>query len=364
MRRSWVEINLTQLVRNLEVYSSNLKNVREIMAVVKANAYGHGDIAVAKVLQEHGIHHFAVSNLEEAIHLRENGIEGQILILGYTPIEEAEKLVRYDITQALVDTDYALRLAATALPIKAQFALDTGMNRIGLDAEKPDECEKVIREYARHFTLTGFFTHLCVADTDTAECKSFTSRQIALFTEIVHRVGDLHLPFMHCLNSAGGLWHDCPESALVRLGIILYGLKPDYLNTLPKGLKPVLTWKTVVSMVKSLQAGESVGYGRTFVADHEMRIATLPTGYADGYNRQLSNKGFVIIHGRKAPIVGRVCMDQMTVDVTEIPEVQPDDEVILLNDSTYTADDMAQSIGTIGYEVVCNISSRVTRVYR
>ena len=363
VRRCWAEVDLQVLRDNLRIYMQHLKFSHEIMAVVKANAYGHGDVQVSKTLQDAGIQHFAVSNLEEAIHLREAGIVGQILILGYTPCDQAERLLKYDIMQAIVDEAYAVELRKRGLRVKVQAALDTGMNRIGLDAEHSGECEREIRQYAKDFELTGLFTHLCVADTDTESCRAFTNRQEKLFMTVAERVADLKLPFVHCLNSAGGLWHDCPMSALVRLGIILYGLKPDYANSLPSGIKPVLEWKTVVSMLKKVHAGETIGYGRSFRVEKDMTVATLPTGYADGYNRLLSNKGRVFIHGHAAPIVGRVCMDQMLVDVTDIPNVTFGDEVVLLNRDTYTADDMAEELGTIGYEIVCDISSRVTRVY-
>ena len=363
VKRCWVEVDLGVLVGNLKAYGKSLQSPHEIMAVVKANAYGHGDVEVSKTLQQNGIHHFAVSNIEEAIRLREAGITGQILILGYTPCDQAKRLVEYDITQAIVDEQYATELRKCGHRVKVQAALDTGMNRIGLDAENPDECERAIRRYANDFELTGLFTHLCVADTDTESCRAFTKRQEELFIAVAERVADLKLPFVHCLNSAGGLWHDCTASSLVRLGIILYGLKPDYANRLPQGIKPVLEWKTVVSMVKNVHAGETIGYGRSFRVEKDMTVATLPTGYADGYNRLLSNKGRVFIHGHAAPIVGRVCMDQMLVDITDIPNVKLGDEVVLLNRDTYTADDMAEELGTIGYEIVCDISARVTRVY-
>ena len=363
VKRCWVEINLQTLVNNLKAYQNCLQSPHEIMAVVKANAYGHGDVEVSKALQQAGIHHFAVSNIEEAIRLREAGITGQILILGYTPCDQAERLFKYDITQAIVDEAYAAELRKSGLRVKVQAALDTGMNRIGLDAEHPEECERAIRQYAKDFELTGLFTHLCVADTDTESCRAFTKRQEELFTAVAERVTDLKLPYVHCLNSAGGLWHDCATSRLVRLGIILYGLKPDYTNSLPSGIKPALEWKTVVSMVKTVHAGETIGYGRSYRVEKDMTVATLPTGYADGYNRLLSNRGRVFIHGHAAPIVGRVCMDQMLVDVTDIPDVKLGDEVVLLNGTTYTADDMAEELGTIGYEIVCDISARVTRVY-
>ncbi len=362
IRRSWVEVNLDILAENLRIYRQSMQGDHPIMAVVKANAYGHGDLAVAGRLQSEGVRDFAVSNLAEAIRLRQGGIAGQILILGYTPVELAKDLLEYDITQAILDEDYAAALAATGVKTKAQFAIDTGMNRIGLDALEPGDCERTIRKYSGAFALTGLFTHLCVADTDDTDCRVFTALQQALVRAGAERVGDLHLPFVHCLNSAGGLWHGQADG-LVRLGIILYGLKPDYANDLPAGIRPALEWKTVVSMVKTVHPGETVGYGRTYRADADRVIATLPTGYADGYNRLLSNCGQVLINGQSAPIIGRVCMDQMMVDVTGIDGVRPGDEVTLLNHDTYTADDMAETIGTIGYEIVCDISARVERVY-
>lgn len=364
MKRSWTEINLNTIVRNIKLYQENLPERCKIMAVVKADAYGHGAVEVSRALQESGITDFAVSNVLEAIELREAGIKGQILILGYTPIEDLELLSQYDITQAIISSDYADDLIASNLSIKCQYAIDTGMNRIGLDADKIKECEHEIRRVAGKLQLTGLFTHLCVADTPSED--GFTSLQQEKFKRVVESVKDLHLPYIHSLNSAGGLWHQDGFSNLNRLGIIMYGLKPDYLNSLPAGIEPAMEWKTVVSMVKTVHPGETIGYGRTYKAQKEMRIATIPTGYADGYNRALSNKGYVLIKGKKAPIVGRVCMDQFMVDVTDIPDVKPYDEVVLIGksgDEMLTADDMAQMLGTIGYEVVCDVGKRVQRVY-
>ena len=362
--RSWVEIDLGAILRNLDVYSASLPPHMQVMAVVKADAYGHGDQAVAKRLFDHGVRHFAVSNIDEAIHIRSAGVEGQILILGYTPVGRAEELVRYDITQALLSEEYAEHLSAAGFQGKCQFALDTGMRRIGLNADDPAACERVIRKYAEKLQLDGLFTHLCVADTPRQQ--AFTEKQIALFEEIAGRVADLHLPYCHCMNSAGGLWHHSEVSCFARLGIILYGLKPDYVNTLPAGIEPALTWKTVVSMVKDVKPGDTIGYGRSFTVQRPMTVATVPTGYADGYSRLLSGKGWALINGRKAPIVGRVCMDQMMLDVTDIPGVHMGSQAVLIGKSgneTITADDLAHVYGTIGYEVVCGISKRVDRIY-
>ncbi len=363
-KRCWTEIDLEQLKLNYEIYRTSIPKFIDIMAVVKADAYGHGDQVVGKFLSDNGVHNFAVSNVDEAIQIRKAGAKGQILILGYTPIDRARDLITYDITQALISEEYAEKIDATNLSIKSQFAIDTGMHRIGLNADDPDCCERIIRNYADKLILNGLFTHLCVAD--TTEQNEFTEKQIALFEKIVSRVGDLQLPYCHCMNSAGGLWHHSNVSCFARLGIILYGLKPDYHNILPDGIKPVLSWKSVISMVKEVKPGDTIGYGRSFTVENFMKIATIPTGYADGYPRLLSNRGWVLINGHKAPVIGRVCMDQMMVDVTGIPDVEFETEVVIIGksgDEVITADDLANLIGTIGYEIICGISKRVAREY-
>lgn len=363
-RRSWIEVDLNTLITNLRIYQSLLTDNQEIMAVVKADAYGHGDKIVARCLSAHGITNFAVSNIDEAIHIREAGVNGNILILGYTPMDRLDDLVNYDITQTLLSEEYAKMVVERKVPIKCQFAIDTGMRRIGLNTDDLDKCEYIIRKYSDKLMLNGVFTHLCVADTSSQD--DFTRNQINLFDTICKRLSDLRLPYCHCMNSAGGLWHRSEFSAFARLGIILYGLKPDYMNNLPDGFKPVLSWKSVVSMIKDVKVGDTIGYGRTFIVNKPMKIATIPTGYADGYSRLLSNKGVVLVNGKKAPIVGRICMDQLMADVTEIPNVRMGTEVVLIGRSGYeciTADDIAHQIGTIGYEIVCGINKRVDRIY-
>lgn len=357
IRRSWVEIDLEQIKLNYNIYKKSTS--KNIMAVVKADAYGHGAVKVAKLLQEEGVQNFAVSNVKEALELRENGINGIVLILGYTPIENLDLVKKYDITQALLSEDYVEDIINSGIRVRCHYAIDTGMNRIGIDANDVKNCVKVINRAAEHLNLNGLFTHLCVADTPSQD--EFTNSQIKKFHNVVKAVENLRLDENHCLNSAGGLWHDT-DSAFARLGIVLYGLKPDYDNLLPDGIKPAMKWKSVVSMIKIVEPGETIGYGRAYSVDKEMRIATIPTGYADGYNRRLSNKGFVIIRGQKAPIVGRVCMDQFMVDVTDIADVKNYDEVLLMCDE-FNADDMANILGTIGYEVICDIGKRVERVY-
>lgn len=371
-KRSWVEINLKSLRNNYRCYKRSILRQSEIMAVIKADAYGHGDIKVAQILSEEGVKLFAVSNIDEAVGLRNAGIEGEILLLGYTSVLFADVIKKYDLTQAIVSKEYANALASTGLYLKCQFAIDTGMNRIGLNGDNPTECECIIRKFYKCLNLTGIFTHLCVADTDNDSNRAFTLNQIYKFNDIANRINDLNLPYIHCCNSAGGLYYlnnkDLFDKigGIVRLGIVLYGLKPDESNVLPDGIEPVLEWKSQISMVKDVFPGETIGYGRTYTIDKISRIATITTGYADGFSRRLSNKGFVLINGYKAPIVGRVCMDQTLVDVTGIPNVEMGDRVTLIGKSgetIYTADDMARDLDTIGYEILCNISKRVQRFY-
>ena len=366
LKRSWIEIDLEQIKNNVEVYKKSLSFNGKIIAIVKANAYGHGAVAVSKELQKIGVDFFAVSNLDEAIELRLAGIKGEIIILGYTPTNCYKELIKYDLIQTLISEEYADKLWDVAKShIKVHFAIDTGMNRIGLKANDKATCINVIRKNSKRFNLLGIFTHLCVADSNSIENKEFTRLQIEKFERIADSLSDLNLKHVHCLNSAGGLYSHAKYNQFVRLGIVMYGLKPDYENILPNGIEPALTWKSVVSMVKTIDIGETVGYGRSFKATKKTVVATIPTGYADGYSRDLSNKGYVLINGKKAPVIGRVCMDQITVDVTNIDKVELGSEVVLLGKSgneQITADDMANLIGTIGYEIICNITQRVGQI--
>lgn len=371
-KRSWLEVNLRQIEQNLDLYKKALKKDVQIMAVIKADAYGHGDTMIARALSAKDVSLFAVSNIDEAVGLRNAGITGEILILGYSSPIYANTLHFLNLTQAIVSEAYAEELSKTGYELKCQFAIDTGMNRIGIPSKDAKQAGRIIRQYARSLHVNGIFTHLCVADSDNQEDIEYTRKQIGLFKAVVDDIKDLNLPYNHCYNSAGGLYHlenddfNSQIGNIVRLGIVLYGLKPDSSDILPKGIKPAMTWKSVISLVKDLDEGEAISYGRTFITKRKSRIATVTTGYADGFSRHLSNKGFVMINGHKAPIVGRVCMDQTLVDVTDIPDVKMGDVVVLMGSdgvNTYNADDMAKDLGTIGYEVICNISKRVQRFY-
>lgn len=371
-KRSWVEVNLGQIERNYKLYKESLPLDVEIMAVIKADAYGHGDAKIATLLSSLGVNIFAVSNIDEAVGLRNAGIRGDILILGYSSPIYARTLHYFDLTQAIVSEEYAFELAKTGYEIKCQFAIDTGMNRIGISSGNAEEAASIVRGFSSILHVTGVFTHLCVADGESEEDNSFTSEQLHRFKAVVDRISDLNLPYVHCYNSAGGLYHLKDDEfnnkigKIVRLGIALYGLKPDRNNVLPDGIKPAMTWKSVVSRVQQLPVGATVSYGRTFTTNRPSIIATVTTGYADGFSRRLSNHGFVMINGYKAPIVGRICMDQTMVDVTDLPEVKMGDVVVLMGECgklIYTADDMAKDLDTIGYEIICGISKRVQRFY-
>lgn len=367
-KRSWVEIDLNRLVLNYRSIVSKLEAGQQVMAVIKADAYGHGDVPAALALQAAGCGFFAVATLPEAVHLRNAGVHGELLVLGYTPAEYAGELVRYDITQALLNEEYASHLAAQGQPVKCHFALDTGMTRIGLDGSDAAACERVIRSVheAGILRVAGVFTHLSSADMDDEASAEYTRAQMDRFRAVATRLEDLHLPYVHCLNSAGALRHNDGLGNIVRAGIILYGIEPDDSDPAQDGLLPVLSWKSVIAEIRNVREGTPVSYGRTFTAPKPMTLAVIPTGYADGYNRLLSNRGHVLIRGKRAPVVGRICMDQMMVDISGIPEAKVEDTVTLLGTDgglSVTASDLARLSGTIGYETVCAISNRVPRSY-
>ncbi len=372
LKRAWTEIHLDRIKANIENYRKFLKPETELLCVVKANCYGNGDDAVVPYLEnELGINWFAVSNIEEAKHLRDIGISGEILILGYTPPEYAKELIDYDIIQALTDESHAEELSKCSpvgKRVRAHCALDTGMTRIGVcESTIEKSCDTIERiSKLRGIQLEGIFTHFASADSDDEDDINYTKKQAEQITyaakELKKRLVVLNQ--IHFLNSAGGVYHSNGESTLARLGIIMYGLKPNSALDVPFKLEPSLDFKACVSMVKEVDSGVFVSYGRTYTTSKHTKIATIPVGYADGYPRFLSNKGEVLIHGKRAKIIGRVCMDQLMCDVTGI-DVKVNDTVTLIGtdgNETITADDIADIGSTIGYEVICNISKRVPRV--
>ena len=369
LHRTWAEIDISALRHNFEIIKHNAGNSK-IMAVVKADAYGHGVCDIAPVLQQEGADAFAVSNIEEALQLRSIGIVKPVLILGYTPPEAAKELAENNISQCVYSLEYAENLSRFATEnsanVKIHIKLDTGMSRLGFDCRNENLsglAEAVASAKLPGLSFEGIFTHFAAADRTEDEEDGFTKEQFDRFSSAVEyfKENGLKPEFCHCCNSAAMMLDGDKRLDFCRPGIILYGLLPSPKLEFAEKLIPVMTLKSVVSMVKEISAGDTVSYGRTFKADRTMRIATVSAGYADGYPRLLSNKGYVVIKGKKAPLIGRVCMDQMLIDVTEIDNVKMGDEVILFG-KELSVDELATVCGTINYEIVCDVSKRVPRI--
>ncbi len=362
-KRVCAYIHTGAIKHNFQEIKKQIPYGTQIMPVIKADAYGHGALTFANILKDDA-DCFAVATVDEAVELRTNGIETPILVLGHTFRQEMEEAVRYDIILTVTSYDDAVWLSeiAQALdkPATVHIKVDTGMSRIGF---KPtEESRKIIRKIdsLKNITVDGVFTHFATADEAD---KNFTKIQAERFFEFTK---DLSAEYIfHAGNSAAIMQHKSASFDMMRPGIILYGLHPsDEVDKSVLDLKPVMELISHIAFVKTIQKGDAVSYGRTFVADKEMKIATIPVGYADGYPRLLSNKGRIIINGKYAPIVGRICMDQFMVDVTDIDNVNTGDKVILIGGDgniSVTADEIADLAGTINYEVVCGISKRVPR---
>lgn len=367
VRRTWAEIDIAALKSNFE-YIKKCAGNSEIMAVVKTDAYGHSTDITVPVLDKAGASHFAVSNIDEAVQLREIGIHKPILILGYTPVSEAETLAQNDITQAVFSLDYAKMLSENAQKcgksVKIYIKLDTGMGRIGFDCrdESLPEIEDAIKaSRLPNLETVGVFMHFAVSDRDISSEDGFTDRQYSLFCTAKKRLSDAGINVVSaCCNSAAILNDKKKNTGICRPGIILYGLSPDNNTARYPELIPVMTLKTVVSHIKTLKCGETVSYGRTFKADRDMKVATLTAGYGDGYPRLLSNKGYVFINGKKAPIIGRVCMDQMIINADGL-DIKIGDEAELFGKNV-SVSELAGMIGTINYELVCDVNKRVPRI--
>lgn len=369
LHRTWVEIDINAILNNLSVIKSICN--KKVYAVVKADAYGHGAVEVSRALEKNGADGFAVSNIVEAEELRQAGIKSPILILGYTPTELACRLAEGDITQCVFSKEYAVSLDNQArksgVKINVHIKLDTGMGRIGFDCRTKEllginSAIEVLR--LSNLNAEGVFTHFAVADGISNEDKDFTNEQYLRFKKAIALLEKTGHKFKvcHCGNSAATLSMEMENMDAIRAGIILYGLTPDPAFTLPKEFKPAMSMYSVVSSVKTVDAGQTVSYGRTYKTNMQRKIATVTAGYADGVPRLLSNNGFVLINGKCAPIVGRVCMDQFCVDVTEIENVNEGDTVTIFG-KDLPVEDVAREAQTINYEIICGISKRVPIVY-
>lgn len=370
-RPTWAEIDLDIISHNLMQFRKRIPEPVKLMAVVKANGYGHGAVMIAREALESGAEYLGVATLDEGVELRRAGIKAPILILGYTPLEAAEAVVKWGLTQTVFSIAMLEGLDQAArrhnMKVKVHLKIDTGMGRIGLRTN--DQIFEFINELSccPNVELEGLFTHHACADESD---KSFANLQQTRLQEVLMILAEegLEIPLIHAGNSAVAIDHPSWAYNIVRIGISLYGFYPSpEVDHTVVDLKPALTLKSRIAMVKEVEAGCPISYGGTYQAKTKEKIATVPIGYGDGYSRLLSNRARALVKGREVPIVGRVCMDQIMLNVTDIPEaIEVGDEVVLYgqqNGGNISIDRVAAWMKTINYEVVCMISRRVPRVY-
>ncbi len=368
-KRCWAEISIDNLLNNLNLIKSTCHT--DVMCVVKANAYGHGDLTVVDELQKAGVKHFAVATIDEAVRLRQNGCFGEILVLGGYLDDCIDLALQYDISLALYDTELAKKISKFAInskkTAKVHIKLNTGMSRIGFDVTDNVSFNNTIESLKsisqlEGLELCGAFTHYAVSDEQDGQ--EFTAHQYENLMRVKKTLTDLNIiiPQWHASNS-GAIVNGKNNLDMVRAGIVLYGMY-DYYGA-SAGYKPVLSLKTVITQIRTVDKGTSVSYGRTYTCCSHEKHAILSIGYADGLPRLVSNKGSVIINGKKADIVGRVCMDQIIVDVTDINCAVGDVAIVIgeQNGVKISAGEIATLADTINYEIVCNIAPRIPRVY-
>ena len=371
LRPAWVEINLNNLDFNIKNIKTKIGD-REMIGVIKADAYGHGSVKVAEVLRANGCKIFAIATIQEAITLREAGAKEKIILLGLAPDMYADTVVQYDITPVVCDSSNAAAINAAAKAadktVHGLIAVDTGMGRIGYLADEAEAAAEDIKKIQalENFKIKGLFSHMSTAD---ALDKTFSRQQEEKFNKFysVLTSAGINIPMKTLANSASVMEIPSVYFDACRPGIILYGCYPsDEVDKNELAIKPVMSVKANIVHLKDVPEGFSVGYGRKFISTRPSKIATLALGYADGYPRPYSQYAKVIVNGHIAPIAGNICMDQCMVDVTDVPDVKVGDEVIIMGtDGTHTilADDIARATGTINYEIVCAFGQRLPKVY-
>lgn len=362
--RAYIELNLANLTHNVSVLKAALPANAELMGVVKREAYGHGSYAVATHLEKTGVKAFAVATIDEGIALRRYGIRGEILILGFTDVRRAKELKTYRLTQTLIDFPYAEKLNRQKIPVSVHIAIDSGMHRLGLDTDDLEGVQKLFQ--MKHLHIQGIFTHLCCADSRKPEDISFTRKQIRSFYGLISHMetAGLPIPKIHLQSSYGLLNYPDLPCDYVRAGISLYGVfsSPDDRTLLQPKLRPVLALKAKVVLIREISRGETVGYGRTFRAERNSRIAILPIGYGDGLPRNLSGKAMVRISTHLLPVIGRICMDQLAIDLTGADDVSVGDTAILIDNaenSPLLAPNVAALSGSISNELLCRLGARL-----
>ena len=366
--RAWIELNAAALRHNIAVLRRQLSSGEELMAVVKANAYGHGDLEIARLCAAEGVNAFAVATPEEGVRLRRGGVKGEILVLGWAGPDSVRLLSRYRLTQTVVSLEHARALDQVGRRLKVHIKLDTGMHRLGISWNSLDDLEEVFS--CQNLRVTGLYTHLSHSDSPQSEDIACTQEQISRFykgTEALqaagYRTGALHIQSSYGLLNYGEL-----PCRWARAGIVLYGVlsrSGDRPRVLPE-LRPVLSLHAKVAEVRTLAIGETAGYGGAFAARRPSRLAVLTIGYADGLPRALScGKGRVLLHGQSAPIAGLICMDQLLADVTDIPGVEAGDTATLIGadgEERIPAGELAAACGTITNEILSRLGPRLDRI--
>jgi alanine racemase len=365
-RPTWIRVDMEAIAYNVRRIKELIGPDVALMAVVKANAYGHGAVPVSTTALNNGAEYLGVASMNEAIELREAGIDAPILVLGYTPAWAARQVIRYDLTIALYDIEIARAFDRAAremnATVNAHVKIDTGMARLGLLPGDITGFFRAVRNF-KSIMVEGIFTHFSVADED----PDYTQWQIENFEKIVDPLlaAGYRFKYVHAANSAGAIHIPNSRFNMVRTGIAMHGLNPGPLSPVPADFRPALEWKTTIAQVKRLPPGSYIGYGNTYRTQGTQTIAIIPVGYADGFRRAPKRWQKVLVKGEFAPLVGRVSMDQAAIDVTEIEGVQIGDEVVLIGKQggrQLTADDVADYLDTINYEVVSTILARVPRV--
>lgn len=375
LKRTWADISLDALEHNYNVIRQRVAPGCRFMGIIKADAYGHGAVPVGHALSEFGAEYLAVSNLEEAVQLRRGKISKPLLILGYTPAIYAQDLVQMNIAQEVHSLEYAKQLddalAGTDMVLNIHLKLDTGMSRIGFPAYgNPAFLEQMVcAANLPHLHVEGVFTHFSVSDSKKAEDVAYTKLQYSRFCAAIDYLADNHVKpgLCHCCNSGATILY--PEYAMdmVRPGIMTYGYASSEDTAGIVDLQPLLSLCTTVSQLREYPAGADISYGRRYRTEKDCRVAVLAIGYGDGLSRSLSGKISFLINGCTAPQIGTICMDACMVDVTDIPDVKPGDEAVFIGCSgvlQQEADQIAAAMGTIPYELLCNINKRVPRIYQ
>jgi alanine racemase len=361
---TWVQVDLSAIESNLRYYLESTR--RQVMAVVKANAYGHGAVAVSRAALNAGATWLAVARVEEALELREAQIDAPILILGYTPPEQIDAMIAEGVSLTVWSAEQIQAIGKIAaqlkIPARLHLKVDSGMSRLGVQLSGAVELAQAIAKHP-DLKFEGLFTHFACADEPDPEP---TEVQLEGFTALVDSLKklDLRPTLIHSANSAAGLAFPRTWFDLIRVGIAMYGLNPSETRTLPGAFRPALSWKSSLAMVKTLPPGRGVSYGQIYRTTHDERIGTVPVGYADGFRRVDGN--LVLVAGKKVPVVGRVTMDQIMVQLDSVPNAQVGDEVVLIGvqeDANISAEEVARRWGTINYEVTSGISKRVPRIY-